>query len=267
METFSFAMLQCICGYFNSDLVFTGMKQSPKRIVEEYELEIYLEDGGITYLEDTAIPIHAGMVLIAMPGTERYSVLPVKNYYLKLPVQYSPMTELLQSLPVWYDSAYVDLYAACIEQMLTGIVKSDEWLKASGMFRLCSYLQEEKKQIASAGNVSQKEIQTVNEALRYIQNNLSQKCTLAEIAEAVHMSSFYFHTIFRKVRNETPQNCLTRLRIEKASKLLLTSDLDIRVIAEECGFSSQAYFTEVFRRYTEMTPRMYRLRMMRKYVQ
>ncbi len=265
METFSFSMLDCCCGYFNSDLVFTGMKQSPKRIVKEYELEVYLEDGGITYIDDTAIPIHAGLVLTASPGNERCSILPLKNYYLKLPPQQSPMTELINSLPICYDSACVDIYTSCINQMLKGMVKNDSWLKASGMFRLFSALQEEQKQFASSANTSIHEIRIVNEAVRYIQKNLSHKCTLAEIAESVHMSPFYFHSIFRRVRNETPQNCLTRLRIEKASELLITSDLNIRSIAEECGFSSQAYFTDVFRRYMEMTPRMYRLRMMEKY--
>ncbi|MBQ3590516.1 MAG: helix-turn-helix transcriptional regulator [Clostridia bacterium] len=266
METFSFSMLQCICGYFNSDLVFPGMRQSPERIVEEYEMEIYAEDGGITYLGEQAIPIHSGMVLFAMPGTKRHSILPVKNYYLKLPVQNSPMTELMRSMPVWYDSANVDLYMTCINRILAGILRKDDWLKCAGIFRLFSYLQEEKKQIDSAGITSLKEIGMVNAAVQFMKENLARKCTLEEIASAVHLSPFYFHSIFRKVRNETPQNCLTGLRLEKASELLLTTDMDIRSIAEVCGFSSQSYFTDVFRRHTELTPRMYRLRMMEKYI-
>ena len=56
------------------------------------------------------------------------------------------------------------------------------------------------------------------------------------------------------------------VRLEKASELLLTTDMDIRSIAEVCGFSSQSYFTDVFHRHTELTPRMYRLRMMEKYI-
>lgn len=99
-----------------------------------------------------------------------------------------------------------------------------------------------------------------------MKQNLSKKCTLAEIAESVHMSPFYFHTVFRRLKGETPQVCLNRLRIEKAVELLLTSDQEIRSIAEECGFSSQSYFTEVFRKYMNMTPRVYRIRMMRKYI-
>ena len=40
MDVFSFDAMRCICGYFNSDVVFPGMTQSPQRIVDEYEIEI-----------------------------------------------------------------------------------------------------------------------------------------------------------------------------------------------------------------------------------
>ena len=266
MDTFSFDAMQCICGYFNSDIVFPGMSQSPKRIVDEYEIEIYPEDCGITYLGDQPIPIHRGMILFAMPGTERYSELPIKNYYLKVPEQNSPITDLLKSMPTWFDSASVDFYASCINQMLSAIIKGDMWLKSAGMLQLLSYLQKEKEQIQSIGTASPKEITVVNDAIRYMKENFSKKCTLEEIAGFVHLSPFYFHSIFRKIKKTTPQKYLTEIRIEKASELLITTDMEIASIADQCGFSSQAYFTDVFRTHTNMTPRMYRIKMMKKYI-
>ena len=266
MEAFTFSMLQCRCGYFNSDIVFQGMRQSPRRIVEEYEMEIYLEDGGITYLGNNTIPIHKGMILFALPNTERYSILPVKNYYLKLPIQKSPMVELIESMPQWYDSVFGDMYIGCIQRILSADFRKDNWKKAVELFQLFFHLQEEKRQLETIKTFSPREVQIVNNAILYMKENLSQKCTLHEIAGSVHLSTFYFHSIFRKVRGETPQSYLTKLRIEKASKLLLTSDTDIQSIAEACGFSSQSYFTEVFRKQTNMTPRAYRLYMMENYL-
>lgn len=264
METFAFSMLQCHCGYFNSDIVFPGTRQSPRRIVEEYEMEIYLEDGGITYLGNNAIPIHKGMVLFALPNMERYSILPIKNYYLKLPIQKSPMVDLIEAMPQWYYSVFGDMYIGCIHRILSADIKSDNWKKAAELLQLFSHLQEEKRQLETIDTFSLREVQIVNEAILYMKKNLSRKCTLAEIAGSVHLSAFYFHSIFRRVRGETPQSYLTKLRIEKASNLLLASDTDIQAIAEVCGFSSQSYFTEVFRKQTNMTPRAYRLCMMEK---
>ena len=266
MNTFSFDAMQCICGYFNSDIVFPGMTQSPKRIVDEYDIEIYPEDCGVTYLGERPIPIHRGMILIALPGTERYSELPIKNYYLKVPVQDSPITDLLESMPAWFDSASVDLYAACINQMLSAIVRDDQWQKSAGMLQLLSYLQKEKEHINTSGTATPKEITVVNDAIGYMRMHLSKKCSLEEIAGFVHLSPFYFHSIFRKIKKTTPQKYLTEMRIERASELLITTDMDILSIAETCGFSSQAYFTDVFRRQTTMTPRMYRIKMMKKYI-
>lgn len=266
MDTFSFDAMRCICGYFNSDVVFPGMSQSPKRIVDEYEIEIYPEDCGVTYLGDQPIPIHRGMILFAIPGTERHSELPIKNYYLKVPDQNSPITDLLKSMPVWFDSPSVDFYAFCINQMLSAMIKGDMWLKSAGMLQLLSYLQKEKEQIQSIGTASSKEIRVVNDAIRYMRENLSKKCTLEEIAGVVHLSPFYFHSIFRKIKKTTPQKYLTEIRIEKASELLITSDMEIASIADQCGFSSQAYFTDMFRTHTNMTPRMYRIKMMKKYI-
>lgn len=266
MEGFSFNMLFTQFGYFNSDLAFAGLRQSPHRIVQNYEFEVTAEDGGVSFIDGETVPVRAGMVMIARPGMERYTVLPLKNYYLKLPPEDSPMVRLLSSLPTWYSSAYVDLYRSCIERMIYAQTIQDRWLESSELFRLFSYLQDEKKQLAFLGDASGTEIRIIGQALAYMKQNLSKKCTLAEIAESVHMSPFYFHTVFRRLKGETPQVCLNRLRIEKAVELLLTSDQEIRSIAEECGFSSQSYFTEVFRKYMNMTPRVYRIRMMRKYI-
>lgn len=266
MDVFSFDTMRCICGYFNSDVVFPGMTQSPQRIVDEYEIEIYPEDCGVTYLGEQPIPIHRGMILIVMPGTVRYSELPLKNYYLKVPVQDSPITDLLKSMPACFDSASVDFYAECINRMLSAIVKGDMWLKSAGMLQLLSYLQKEKEHINENGTATPKEISVVNDAIRYMKQNLSKKCTLEEISGFVHLSPFYFHSIFRKIKKTTPQKYLTEIRIEKASELLITTDMEIALIADQCGFSSQAYFTDVFRRQTTMTPRMYRIKMMKKYI-
>ena len=266
MEGFSFDSLLCRSGYFNSDLAFAGLRQSPRRKVELYEFEVVAEDGGVSFFDGEAVPVRAGLVMIAKPGMKRYTNLPLKNHYLKIPAEDSPMTRLLSSMPVWYDSAYVDLYRSCIERMIYAQTKQDRWLESSELFRLFSYLEDEKKQLSVLGDASGTEIRIVGQALEYMKRNLSKKCTLAEIAESVHLSPFYFHTVFRRLRGETPQVCLKRLRIEKAVELLLTSDRQIRSIAEECGFSSQSHFTEVFRKAMDLPPRAYRIRMMRKYV-
>ena len=63
---------------------------------------------------------------------------------------------------------------------------------------------------------------------------------------------------FRKVFQMTPQQVLTRLRIQMAMHLLHGPD-SIASIGQACGFTDQSAFTRKFRAETGMAPRQYRL--------
>ena len=48
------------------------------------------------------------------------------------------------------------------------------------------------------------------------------------------------------------------MRIDRAAEMLARTDKEIAVIALECGFRDQSYFTKVFKRYRNTTPLRYR---------
>lgn len=56
-------------------------------------------------------------------------------------------------------------------------------------------------------------------------------------------------------------------RIKKAIHLLLTTDRSLTAVAYECGFSSQSYFSYVFKRKMKTTPRQYIDSLYQKYEQ
>ena len=62
---------------------------------------------------------------------------------------------------------------------------------------------------------------------------------------------------FRKVFQMTPQQVLTRLRIQMAMHLLHGPD-SIARIGQACGFSDQSAFARQFKSTVGMTPRDYR---------
>ncbi len=51
---------------------------------------------------------------------------------------------------------------------------------------------------------------------------------------------------------------LTRLRVDRAGRLLAHTDLELVQIAIDCGFGDQSYFTRVLRKLTGHTPGDYR---------
>ena len=66
-----------------------------------------------------------------------------------------------------------------------------------------------------------------------------------------------FHNSFKKAVGPTLREYVEEQRIKKAITLLTATHLTLTQIAFECGFSSQSYFSFVFKRRTGKTPRQY----------
>jgi AraC-like DNA-binding protein len=101
---------------------------------------------------------------------------------------------------------------------------------------------------------------SLRKAERYIQENFSRKISLEEIAGVSGFSAPYFSTIFKRETGENLSTYLSRLRVEKASALLVSTNLPLNTIANTCGFEDQSWFSKIFKTHTGMSPRRYRKR-------
>lgn len=95
-------------------------------------------------------------------------------------------------------------------------------------------------------------------AKRYIDSNYMKNITLDSLAELTHMNKFYLVHSFTKYTGLSPINYLTHRRIQISMDLLSSTDLSISQIASYVGFSSQSYFSQVFRKALNTTPVHYR---------
>ena len=88
----------------------------------------------------------------------------------------------------------------------------------------------------------------INRVIDHIQADLAGDLSLETLADVAAFSPFYFHRIFRSMVGETLGSFIRRVRIEKAAALLLSNpSRPITQVAMECGFSSPAAFSRVFR--------------------
>ena len=76
----------------------------------------------------------------------------------------------------------------------------------------------------------------------YIRNHYTERLTLADIAEAVHVSSSYLSRFHKLKAGENLFDTINSLRVEKAKELLLRGDKKIYEIAALTGFEDTAYF-------------------------
>ena len=89
---------------------------------------------------------------------------------------------------------------------------------------------------------------------------------VSDAVGAVAYSDAHFRKLFRACTGMTLVSYLTFLRVRHACHLLAEErygDLSIADVAQRSGFSDVHYFSRVFRRQTQMTPRGYRDRFRR----
>ena len=92
----------------------------------------------------------------------------------------------------------------------------------------------------------------------FINENLEEDLSLAEISAVADLSQFHFARAFRKSTGLTPQQYLMHQRIERAKELLLKNDLPIVEVSLRTGFKNQSHFTSLFRKFTRLTPKVWR---------
>ncbi|MFC5825976.1 AraC family transcriptional regulator [Nonomuraea insulae] len=98
----------------------------------------------------------------------------------------------------------------------------------------------------------------VRAGVAIMRERLAEPLTLAAIAAEVHLSVYHFVRVFREATGRTPHRYLTRLRIERAQRLLSTSSLSVEQIAGRCGFASPGALSSAFLRQTGVRPSAYR---------
>lgn len=102
------------------------------------------------------------------------------------------------------------------------------------------------------------EAPTITRARAYIAAHVSEDLTLAQVSQAVGMSSFYFCKNFKKGTGLTFTEYLSRVRIEAVKQLLLNPYKRVSEAAYEAGFQSLSQFNRVFHRITGQSPSDYR---------
>ena len=98
----------------------------------------------------------------------------------------------------------------------------------------------------------------MRKAETFIRENLTRKMTLREISRVAGLSAPYFSTIFKEEMGENLSKYINRLRVEKASALLLETDISLNEISGICCFQDQSWFSKIFKSFTGISPGKYR---------
>ena len=105
----------------------------------------------------------------------------------------------------------------------------------------------------------------VKGAKQYIISHLSEPINLEKIAKSVHLAPNYLCSLFKKNTGMTIMDYITSQRIDLAKRHIVTYDLPLYRIAENCGFADYNYFSHTFKKVTGITAVQYRKLKLRNY--
>jgi len=97
-------------------------------------------------------------------------------------------------------------------------------------------------------------VDSISEALDYIEKNLDEELTPERIAKHVQISSFYFQKGFSMLCGFTVGEYIRRRRLALAAGELASSDAKVIDIALKYGYDSPDSFTRAFTRFHGVTP-------------
>ena len=99
---------------------------------------------------------------------------------------------------------------------------------------------------------------TVNSAIRFMEENYTQDISVSDVSNSVHLSYSHLARLFKKHTDASVISHLNRLRLKRAQWLLGCSEKSIAEIAIETGYNNDHYFCTAFKKAFGMTPGHYR---------
>jgi AraC-like DNA-binding protein len=110
----------------------------------------------------------------------------------------------------------------------------------------------------AVASITQQVMRECSQAKRYMEAHYAENITLDHLAEELHLNKYYLSHCFTKTYGLSLMNYLIDVRIQVSKKLLIETDYNIASIANSCGFASQSYFSQSFKKIMGITPYEYR---------
>ena len=96
-------------------------------------------------------------------------------------------------------------------------------------------------------------------SIEYIEHHYSETISPSDVAASIPISYSHLARLFSQYMNSSVSHYITCVKMDKATHLLLTTDMDINDVAQATGFSSLSYFSYTFKNLLGLAPRDFRV--------
>ncbi len=94
----------------------------------------------------------------------------------------------------------------------------------------------------------------LSQVINLMHEHIEEPISAAALAENVGMSTRQLERLFRRYLDRSPKRYYLELRLEKARRLLLQTDMSVINVALACGFTSPSHFSKCYRGHYNRTP-------------
>lgn len=98
----------------------------------------------------------------------------------------------------------------------------------------------------------------IAQAVRFVRETASDGITVTDILKEVAISRSALERRMRAALGRSPNEEITRVRVERVKELLISTDQPLTTIARRTGFQTPQYLVQVFRRQVGVTPGVFR---------
>jgi AraC-like DNA-binding protein len=109
-----------------------------------------------------------------------------------------------------------------------------------------------------SGRASAIQVDRIEKVFEYIAKNYQKSINSRDIAKMLHLTDSSFCRFFQRHTQKTFKQVLNEYRITQACKQLAFTAKSLEIIAYDCGFNNQAFFSRVFKEIMKQTPMQYR---------
>lgn len=106
---------------------------------------------------------------------------------------------------------------------------------------------------------SNRKEEIVLEIKEYVDSHLQDaQLSIEQVADNFSFSVSYIRQLFKEIMNVSLSEYILQERIERVKEKLVSSQLSVLEIADQCGFISKGHFFSAFKKFTTLTPKQYR---------
>ena len=94
----------------------------------------------------------------------------------------------------------------------------------------------------------------VNSILKFINDNITNTLSLADVCQSVHLSKEYVARVFKKEMGITVTDYIIRQKLDLAKNMLSSDEVSLRDISEKLGYQDYNYFSRLFKKHYGISP-------------